>query len=385
VIKVDTSCCSRFHIFDQARQLQKKGLLNNVIHCHPNSHLKKFQIDINKSINNPFLGYLNYVGRYLPNLIDNVLQKYITLETDLFIKKTLIKKKNKPDVFIGLSSFVTQTLEYCNQNNIVSIVDHGSLHPEYEKKIIIKECNKISIDHKGFVAPDWQIQRMNLEFLKAKKIIVHSDIAKKSMINLGIEEKKINVLNSGVDSLLFKSKITKKFDNFTIAFCGSLSPRKGVHNLIEAFKFANINGSKLLIIGAKGRSKDYNQYLKKISTKNVLFYGSVSQSNLSNVLSKCHLFVLPSLADGFGLVVLQAISSGLPVIVSSNVGGADIIQKFGGGDIFQYNNINELTEKIINFYKKKNNLNYNFDLKQVVNNNTWDNYGDKLNNLINKV
>jgi len=226
---------------------------------------------------------------------------------------------------------------------------------------------------------------MNLEFLKAKKIIVHSDIAKKSMINLGIEEKKINVLNAGVDSLLFKSKITKKFDNFTIAFCGSLSPRKGVHNLIEAFKFANISGSKLLIIGAKGRSKDYNQYLKKISTKNILFYGSVPQSNLSNILSKCHLFVLPSLADGFGLVVLQAISSGLPVIVSSNVGGADIIRKFGGGDIFQYNNINELTEKIINFYKKKNNLNYNFDLKQVVNNNSWDNYGDKLNNLINKV
>ena len=384
MIKVDTSCCSRFHIFDQARQLQKKGLLNNIIHCHPNSHLKQFQIEINKSINNPFLGYLNYIGRYLPNFIDNTLQKYVTLETDLFIKKTLIKKINKPNIFIGLSSFITKTLEYCNQNNIVSIVDHASLHPEYEKKIIIKECNKISIDHKGFVAPDWQIQRMNLEFLKAKKIIVHSDIAKKSMINLGVEEKKINVLNSGVDGLFFKSKITKKFDNFTIAFCGSLSPRKGVHNLIEAFKFANINGSKLLIIGAKGRSKDYNQYLKKISTKNVLFYGPVPQSNLSNVLSKCHLFVLPSLADGFGLVVLQAISSGLPVIVSSNVGAVDIIRQFGGGDIFQYDNINNLTEKIINFYKIKKKSNYNFNLKHVINNTTWDIYGNKLNNLINK-
>ena len=187
MIKVDTSCCSRFHIFDQARQLQKKGLLNNIIHCHPNSHLKQFQIEVNKSINNPFLGYLNYIGRYLPNFIDNTLQKYVTLETDLFIKKTLIRKINKPDVFIGLSSFITKTLEYCNQNNIVSIVDHGSLHPEYEKKLIIKECNKISIDYKDFIAPDWQIQRMNLEFIKAKKIIVLSDIAKRSIINLGVE------------------------------------------------------------------------------------------------------------------------------------------------------------------------------------------------------
>ena len=49
MIKVDTSCCSRFHIFDQASQLQRKGLLNNIIHCHPSSHLERFQIDINKS------------------------------------------------------------------------------------------------------------------------------------------------------------------------------------------------------------------------------------------------------------------------------------------------------------------------------------------------
>ena len=360
-------------------------MLNNIIHCHPNSHLKRFQIDINKSINNPFLGYLNYMGRYLPNFIDNKLQKYATVETDLFIKKTLIKKNNKPDIFIGLSSFITKTLEYCNQNNIISIVDHGSLHPEYEKKIIIKECDRISVDHKDFVAPDWQIQRMNLEFKNAKKIIVLSDIAKKSMVNLGVEEKKINILNCGVDSIFFKSKKTKKFNNFTIVFCGSLSPRKGVHNLIESFKLANIKGSQLLIIGAKGRSKNYNEYLKKISTNNVLFYGPLSQSNLSNVLSKCHLFVLPSLADGFGLVVLQAISSGLPAIVSSNVGAADVIRQFGGGDVFQYNNINELTEKIINFYKINMNSNYNFDLKHVINNSTWDSYGNKLYNFLNKI
>ena len=168
-------------------------------------------------------------------------------------------------------------------------------------------------------------------------------------------------------------------------FCGSLSPRKGVHNLIESFKLANISDSQLILLGAKSRSKDYNKYLKKISTNDVKFYGSIPQSNLSNILSKCHLFVLPSLADGFGLVVLQAISSGLPVIVSSNVGAADIIRQFGGGDIFQYGDVNELTEKIIKFYKIKNKTNYNLEIKNVINNNTWDNYGNRLYNFINKI
>ena len=383
MIKVDTSCCSRFHIFDQASQLQKKGLLNNIIHCHPNSHLKRFQIDKNKSINNPFIGYLNYIGKYFPNFIENKLQKYVTLETDLFIKKTLIKKHTKPDIFIGLSSFITKTIEHCNENNITSVVDHGSLHPEFEKKIIMNECERISIDYKDFIAPDWQIQRMNSEFKNAKKIIVLSDIAKKSMINLGIEKKKISILNCGVDNNFFIPKKVKKFDKFTIVFCGSLSPRKGVHNLIESFKLANISSSQLLILGAKSRSKDYDKYLKSISTNNVKFYGSIAQSNLSDTLSKCHLFVLPSLADGFGLVVLQAISSGLPVIVSSNVGAADVIRQFGGGDIFQYNDVNELTKKIINFYKIKNKTNFKLDINHVLNNSTWDNYGNKLYKFIN--
>ena len=265
------------------------------------------------------------------------------------------------------------------------MVDHGSLHPEYEKKIIIHECERISIDHQDFIAPVWQIQRMNSEFKKAKKIIVPSYSAKKTIINSGVEEKKINVLNYAVDNILFKSKKVKKFDKFTIVFCGSLSPRKGVHNLIESFKLANISGSQLVLIGASSRSKDYNKYLKKISTDDVKFYGSIPQSKLSNILSKCHLFVLPSLADGFGLVVLQAISSGLPVIVSSNVGAADIIQQSGGGDIFQFNDVNELTEKIINFYKIKNKTNCKLEIKNVINNNTWDNYGNKLYNFIKKI
>lgn len=385
MIKVDTSCCSRFHIFDQASQLQKKNILNNLIHCHPKSHLKRFNIDYTKSINNPILGYINYSGRYLPNFINNYVQKQVTLNTDLFIKKTLMRKKNKPDIFIGLSSFITKSIKYCNQNSIYSIVDHGSLHPEFEKKLIIDECNKISINYKDFIAPNWQIERMRLEFNQAKKIIVLSEIAKQSMIDYGNSKNKIEVLNCGVDQNFFKSSKVNKFDKFTIVFCGSLSPRKGLHNLIEAFNRAKINNSQLVIIGSKSISKDYNRLLKEIAGENIIFYGSVKQNNLTSILSKCHLFVLPSIADGFGLVVLQAISAGLPVIVSSNVGSSDVIKKYGGGYVFKYNDISKLTELIVNFYKNKKDFVSNFNLDQVINNITWENYGNRLYNFLMKL
>ena len=106
------------------------------------------------------------------------------------------------------------------------MVDHGSLHPEYEKKIIIEECERISIDYKDFIAPAWQIQRMNSEFKNSKKIIVPSDSAKKSMINLGIEEKKINILNYAVDNILFESKKIKNLINLQLCFVVLLAQEK---------------------------------------------------------------------------------------------------------------------------------------------------------------
>ena len=63
---------------------------------------------------------------------------------------------------------------------------------------------------------------------------------------------------------------------------------------------------------------------------------------------------------------------------------ADIIRQFGGGDIFQYGDVNELTEKIINFYKIKIKQIITRN-KNVINNNTWDNYGNRLYNFLNKI
>ena len=96
-------------------------------------------------------------------------------------------------------------------------------------------------------------------------------------------------------------------------------------------------------------------------------------------------FFLPSIADGFGLVVLQAISAGLPVIVSSNVGSSDVIKKYGGGYVFKYNDINKLTELIVNFYINRKDIVSKFNLDKVINNITWENYGNRLYDFLRKI
>ena len=66
---------------------------------------------------------------------------------------------------------------------------------------------------------------------------------------------------------------------------------------------------------------------------------------LNNIINKCHVFVLPSIEDGYGLVVLQAAEAGCPIIVSENAGASDFITNNKCGFIVPVKNSNAITDK----------------------------------------
>lgn len=162
-----------------------------------------------------------------------------------------------------------------------------------------------------------------LDFFTDKTITVSKAVAD-FLVNRGITRlDKIKVIYNGVEVKEKRVEHRKKDNELTIGFVGSLAKRKGVDYLIRAFVDISSNTkpllSKLIIVGEgpeKANLKRLSQRLK-IEDK-VDFRGQVE--DIATIYPTLDLYVQPSLDESFGIATLEAMSFGIPVIVSA-VGG----------------------------------------------------------------
>ena len=104
-----------------------------------------------------------------------------------------------------------------------------------------------------------------------------------------------------------------------ILFVGTIQPRKNIARLIEAYSMLDNKDLELYVVGKPGwMFEDIYKTPKKFGIENrVKFLDKVSDSELVELYKKAECFVLPSLYEGFGLPVLEAMKYGCPVITSN--------------------------------------------------------------------
>jgi len=127
----------------------------------------------------------------------------------------------------------------------------------------------------------------------------------------------------------YKSELRRTYNVYNrkvICFVGQLIERKGINLLIETvYKLIDSIPELLLLIVGKGPYEDnLKQHCKKLglNNKHIRFLGFIPQSKLPEIYSVSDVFVLPSYYDTFGAVVLEAMASGLPVVVTECVGAS---------------------------------------------------------------
>ncbi|PIR97672.1 MAG: glycosyltransferase family 1 protein [Candidatus Doudnabacteria bacterium CG10_big_fil_rev_8_21_14_0_10_41_10] len=171
----------------------------------------------------------------------------------------------------------------------------------------------------------------------AAKIIAVSESTKKDVeIFFKVDPKKIKVIYEGVDHDRFvpgdkteklpedlkrKYKISQQY----ILFVGTLEPRKNLIRLLEAYyqltqkSLEFKDHYQLVLVGSKGWL--YDEIFEEVENRNlqnnVVFPGYLVASDLPKLYAHATAFVYPSLYEGFGLPVLEAMASGTPVITSS--------------------------------------------------------------------
>lgn len=161
----------------------------------------------------------------------------------------------------------------------------------------------------------------------AKKVIVVSQALAETVNSVGVPYSKIKVVPDGVDTRFFIPLPYEGRTN-TILFVGSLIERKGVIYLIQAFSkvIEHFPNYKLILIGEGSQRAECEGLVKRLGLKeNVSFTGAQSQASVAEAMRKAKILVLPSTEEGLGVVLLEALASGTPV-VASNVGGiSDVI------------------------------------------------------------
>ena len=135
---------------------------------------------------------------------------------------------------------------------------------------------------------------------------------------------------------LFKNKYNILSNQKYILFLGRISKKKGLDILITAFEDLVKVDSDLLLVIAGPDTEDYKKeldYLLEIRglTNKVLFTGLLSGGDKHSAIVDSEMLVLPSYSENFGMVVIEAMACGTPVVISNKVGIAKEVQEYNAG------------------------------------------------------
>ncbi len=160
-----------------------------------------------------------------------------------------------------------------------------------------------------------------------------STVVSEQLAARGIETARIWRVPYGADFTVFHPVNSAPAPEFRVVFAGHACLRKGIKTLLDALTLAA--GEKWRVDFYGVVSAEVRRDLDTYSGRTPLhFHGPVGQAALAQAFRDGSVLVLPSIEEGFGLVVPQALNCGLPAIVSDRVGGKDLIRHRENGSIF---------------------------------------------------
>ena len=184
---------------------------------------------------------------------------------------------------------------------------------------------------------------------QAKIVVAVSQKIKQELIDLGVPKERIQVILNGVDLQEFFSEYVDRDqlglpEKVTLAlFVGDIrTPRKNLATVLNALP--QVPDLHLVVVGATERSP-YPELAVKLGLDNrVHFLGY--RRDVSKIMKAVDLFVFPSRYEPFGMVVSEAMASGLPIITTVTTGAAEIVTREGGIILSDSEDVQALTEAL---------------------------------------
>jgi glycosyltransferase involved in cell wall biosynthesis len=359
-----------FHIINQAQYLQKVGALRSYYSTRLRPDVEHILPELAHSFY-PAHYSLRIWQRYLQSLTGIGGRLQVCRLFDVWLRSAVAWDT---DVLTVLSGVGLMTIRAAKKRGILSVVDCGSTHTDFQHHIVLEEFKRNGITKP--MIPTAYRDLIRAEYETADYIQVSSHLAIRTFVENGIDPQKLLLAPYGVDLGIFKPKTT--FDEsrpFRVICPSGINLRKGARVLSEAWQKLNWRDAELVWIG---EITPETEHLFRIPIPGLRLESRRPHPQLAELYRSCDAFVLPSFEDSMARVMLEAAASGLPLIVTPNTG----VEPFftpgrHEGWLIPVNNVDALCEALI---EAKANRERTFLLgqqaaKRAAAGFSWDDYG----------
>jgi glycosyltransferase involved in cell wall biosynthesis len=332
------------HVYDMALALWRRGALGHYYSGYPRWRLR------------PPAGF-PMVGRTARTLVTYGMQRLpeaLRIQDDRMFRwqdagfDAAVSRALRGDGFIhGIPGQCREIFRRAAAAGLRTVLNHASGPLEQQRALVAPEYARAGLDlARAAPLPPAYGERLREEHERAAFHCAASTVVRDQLVADGIEPGRIWVVPYGADPELFPKRAGTPGGPFRICFAGRQSLRKGIHYLLKALESVDSSGWELHCFGMEFRetAADFRDYA---GGARVIQRGSVAQRQLAQAFREMHVLVLPSAEEAFGLVVVQALESGVPCVVSERVGAKDLIRDGETGSITPFGDAGALAQALL--------------------------------------
>lgn len=300
-----------------------------------------------------------------------------------------IIKRHGCDVVVGFGRLLSQDV----------LRSGGGTHRDFLLRMaqqggpVRKIWHYLSLYHQSLL----QIEKRQFSDRRLMRVIAVSDEVRRDIeSNYPIAHDRISVLYNGVDQQRFhpsrrismRDRVRARWrvpdEAHLVLFVGSGFLRKGLDRLIAIWNRPHLSRVFLMVAGDDGRIGYYKNWAHAVAGERILFVGR--QDDIENYYASADLVALPAVQEAFGNVVLESLASGVPVVVSREVGaGAILTGCLRRGVVEKAEDPNQLEAGLIAMLEECLKPNFRAAARQLGENYSWESHFQRLEALLDEV
>jgi glycosyltransferase involved in cell wall biosynthesis len=336
---------------DLIEQLASRGVLDRVLYSWPSPTVQRWSAAQGRLEHERSLPLYEFLVRSIwaswgriPGLgRHRTPQTLINAAFDLWASTVI----GHADLFLGWSQVSLRSLRASRSRGTTAVLEHPMMHVDLWQELMTAEYARYSPRAASTFSlrPRSMVRRMRGEYEAADAIVVPSVAARQSFLDRGLAPERLRLVPFGVHAERFSSgDPDRRHGPFRLLYVGRLELLKGVHYLLEAWTRRPIGESELWLVGPV--LPELASILARHARPDVKVRGEVPRQEVAQYYRQADALVFPSLCEGFGIVILEAMASGLPVLTTSHTGGPDAIDEGQTGFVVPIRDVTALADRI---------------------------------------